>query len=103
MINIIKNIISFQKYIYHPSNMSEPKDTAPEEPNFPPPDQELDRLLGALVVIILAVGLVGNISALLYFWYNQHKSLPDKLYIAIIIVSCVKFLLFLVIATSERA
>ena len=86
MINIIKNIISFQKYIYHPSNMSEPKDTAPEEPNFSPPDQELDRLLGVLIVIILAVGLVGNISALLYFWYNQHKSLPDKLYIAIIIV-----------------
>ena len=71
--------------------MSEPNDTAPEELNFifPPPDQELDRFLGALIVILLAVGLVGNISALLYFRFNQHKSLPDKLYIAIITVDII--------------
>ena len=71
--------------------MSEPNDSAPEELNFifPPPDQEVDRLLGALIVILLAVGLVGNISALLYFRFNQHKSLPDKLYIAIITVDII--------------
>ena len=53
---------------------------------FQTPDKELDEWLGSLTVILSVIGLIGNISSLLYFWSMERKSLPDKIYIAIIAV-----------------
>ena len=50
------------------------------------PEKEIDRWLGSLTAVLSVVGLLGNIPALLYFSFLEQKSLPDKLYIAIITV-----------------
>ena len=52
----------------------------------------LDKYLGVLFTICFVVGLAGNVSELLYFWSNERKSLPDKLYIAIVSVDIITIL-----------
>ena len=42
-----------------------------------------DQIIGVIMAITATLGLLGNASALFYFWYRRHKSFPDKLYIAI--------------------
>ena len=46
----------------------------------------LDILIRCLLVLCIVVGLPGNISALVYFWSNECKSIADKLYIIVISV-----------------
>ena len=76
--------ISFQVKIYLLCNTSEPNDTTPKKlpllrSNIPPPDQELNGLLGAMILVILVVGLVGYISEILFPCLNQHsKPLPKQ-------------------------
>ena len=48
-----------------------------------------DALLAAVLTTCFVVGLVGNISALLYFRVNKRDSLPDKIYTAIAAVDIV--------------
>ena len=53
------------------------------------PDRSLDRLVGYLIAVCFIVGLLGNVFALLYFWKDRTRSLPHKLYIAIVTVDIV--------------
>ena len=48
-----------------------------------------DTIIGYSLAIILGVSLVGNVSAFFYFWPNRRKSLPNKLYILIVIVDII--------------
>ena len=56
---------------------------------FTTPDKDLDRWLGSLTTLLEVFGISGNILALFYFSLMERKSLPDKIYIAIIIVDII--------------
>ena len=59
-----------------------------------------DKIIGALLIIILVVSLVGNISALRFFWSNKRKTLPDKLYITIAVVDIITSISSVPVITS---
>ena len=42
-----------------------------------------DRFLGSLIVLGVIVGILGNGSAVFYFWPRRHKTIHDFLYLAI--------------------
>ena len=46
----------------------------------------VDIIIGSALILFFIVGLSGNISALVYFWSNRRKSVPDKLYIIVVSV-----------------
>ena len=52
-------------------------------------DQTTDKTISAVLVIFLMVSVCGNTAAFLYFWTNRHKSLPNKLYMTIIVVDLI--------------
>ena len=56
---------------------------------FTTPDKDLDRLLGSLTIVLEVFGISGNILALFYFALMERKSLPDRIYIAIITVDLI--------------
>ena len=50
------------------------------------PNSTLDHAIGSVLIVCFVVGLLGNVSALVYFLSNKRKSLPDKLYIIVVSV-----------------
>jgi hypothetical protein len=52
----------------------------------PVPDPTSDQVIAALLALLLLIGLIGNTTALFHFGSNLHRSLPNKLYTAIVCV-----------------
>ena len=52
-------------------------------------DETTDNIISAVLVIFLGVSVCGNTAAFVYFWKNRHKSLPNKLYMTIIVVDLI--------------
>jgi hypothetical protein len=47
-----------------------------------------DKIVGSLFILIELVGLLGNGSAVCYFWRRRNKTIHDLLYLAITAVDC---------------
>ena len=59
-----------------------------------------DCLIGSLFLILFTLGTMGNILSFLYFWPNRRKSLPHKLYLAIVSVDSVTCVSIMPVALS---
>ena len=53
------------------------------------PNTLADKAIAILIAIILVSGILGNVSAFIYFWPKKHKGIPNKLYIAIVAVGII--------------
>ena len=53
------------------------------------PYETTDKIISAVLILLLAISVFGNITAFFYFWTNRRKSLPNKLYMTIIIVDLI--------------
>ena len=59
-----------------------------------------DSVIGSLFSVLFAAGTLGNVLSFLYFWPNRHKSLPHKLYLAIVSVDVLTCLSIIPVALS---
>ena len=48
-----------------------------------------DKAIAILIAVISVSGILGNVSAFIYFWPKKHKGIPNKLYIAIVAVDII--------------
>ena len=64
------------------------------------PSESADKFIGVFLVLLLVISVIGNSAAFLYFWKNRHKSLPNKLYMTIILVDLITNLSSVPVITS---
>ena len=61
---------------------------------------EVDITIGSALTLILVLGLLGNISAFIYFWPRRLKTASDRLFVAIVVVDILTCLLTIPVTTS---
>ena len=66
----------------------------------PPWNPATDHTIATLLLIIIVVGLPGNVAAFLYFRIPRNSTLPDKLYTAIIFIDILTLLSALPVIVS---
>ena len=64
------------------------------------PSETTDKVISVVLILLLVISVLGNTTAFFYFWKNRRKSLPNKLYMAIIVVDLVTNLSSVPVITS---